>query len=203
MPNIPQPKIVEIDADHFMQRVEAYPPLKFVSDDDGPNARMLVESDSTGLFVGRQFRAFVEFDIPAGDTIWVRHTIGQNFTLHDQRVSIISGAIRWSAVAGTSSGPGPWTPVTVRPRNQMTSRPLPLYPLTAVVEKSLVLGGVLGGFDVDVMRVSAAGTGNQSAGVQQNAGVRGLPPGIYHVKMTNTSNEASVGVYDWWWEERP
>lgn len=162
-----------------------------------PQPHVRVDEGSTGFFEGRQFRTFIDLNIPKGGTLWMRFTIGTNFTLHDQRVSLESGAVRWSAVAGTSSSPGPWAPSIFRPRNQMTNRPTPFYVSTASIETSNTAGAAVGGADVDVMRVSAAGSRTQ------NAGLRGLPTGVYHVKMTNTSKEDVVGVYDWWWEEIP
>jgi hypothetical protein len=166
----------------------------------GPRRRIRVEEGDTTFFTGRQFRMYVELDIPASGTVWVRHTIGSNFILHDQRIVLESGAVRWSAIAGTSSSPGPWTARTMRRRNQMTNQPTPFFVSSSVIETSDAAGAAIGGFEVDVMRVSAAG-GNASASVQQNAGLRGLAAGVYHVKIHNPSNQAAVGVYDWWWEE--
>lgn len=159
--------------------------------------RAQVSELNTGFFDGRQFRMFVDLNIPKGGTVWVRHTIGANFILYDQRLSMLSGEVRWSALAATSSSPGPWTPATFRRRNQMTSQPQPLYISTSTMETSSAPDAATGGIEVDVMRASG------SANIIQNAGPRGLAPGVYHAKITNVGKEAAVGVYDWWWEERP
>lgn len=197
------PKDIDIGGGFTALRVEAYPPQKLITDQDGPNARLVVEHGETGFYDGRQFRMYVEFNIPPASALWVRHTIGTNFELHDQRITLESGAVRWSAVAATTSSPGPWTAATFRRRNQMTSQPLPFYVSTSVVEVSNALAAAVGGFEVDVMRVSAVGNGNTAASVQQNAGLRGLAAGVYHAHLFNPSNENAVGVYDWWWQENP
>lgn len=186
-----------------MARVEAYPPLKLLTDADGDNARLMVEEQSTGFYDGRQFRMWVELNIPAGGTLWVKHTIGSNFTLHDQRIVLESGTVRWSANAQMATTPGPWTLATFRRRNQMSSQPQPPFVSTSVIETSTTAAAATGGFEVDVMRVSAVGNGQNAITVQQNAGLRGLAAGVYHAKLFNPSAEAAVGVYDWWWEERP
>lgn len=173
------------------------------SDGNGRDRRLKVEPHEATFYAGRQFRMFVEFSIPANGALWVRHTINSNFILHDQRIVLESGAIRWSAIAATASSPGPWTARTFRRRNQMTTQPTPFFVSASVLESSDALAAATGGIEVDIMRISAAGTGSQSASVEQNAGLRGLAPGVYHARLLNTSNEDAVGVYDWWWEEVP
>ncbi|HVH93270.1 MAG TPA: hypothetical protein VM783_18035 [Candidatus Acidoferrum sp.] len=177
-------------------------PLDFVTGTGAdPRPRMRVEEGSTGFFEGREFRMFVEFSIPAGQEIWVRHTITKNFILHDQRITIESSGVRWSAVAATSSSPGPWTAATFRRRNQMAEQPSPFYVSGSTIEVSSTPGAATGGFEVDVMRITA-GQGAGSSTATQNAGLRGLAPGVYHARLQNTGNSTCVGVYDWWWEER-
>lgn len=177
------------------------PANPLLTDRGGANARIRVDEGSTGFYAGREFRMFVEFNIPPNGHLWVRHTIGSNFILHDQRIAIGSGSIRWSAVAVTSSSPGPWTPATFRRRNQMTEQPSPLYVSTSVIETSTTAAAAVGGFEVDIMRIDA-GQGAGSASAIQNAGLRGLAPGVYHAHLFNPAAQNAVGVYDWWWEER-
>lgn len=170
---------------------------------DGVNMTLVgvVDEEKTGFYANRQFRMFVELDIPAGGTLWVKHTAGCNFELHDQRLSIRSGSIKWQAIAATVTSPGPWTGRTMRRRNQMTTAPA--YISQSVIETSTDPNAATGGFEVDLMMPSAVGLGGQSSSVTQNAGLRGLANNVYHAKLYNDSNEAVVGVYDWWWEEKP
>lgn len=162
---------------------------------------VLVDEASRSFYDGRQFRMFVEFDIPPAGELWVKHTITKNFILHDQRISIESGAIRWTANAAMASSPGPWAAATMRRRNQMTDQKTPFFTTGSTIETSTTLGAATGGIVVDCMRI-AAGQGAGSASVVQNAGLRGLAPGVYHARLQNTSSQNAVGVYDWWWEER-
>lgn len=170
--------------------------------DKNDTKRLRVEEGGTGFFDGREFRMFVEFNIPAGDEMWVRITSAKNFILQDQRVSIESGSIRWTANAAMASSPGPWTLATIRRRNQMTEQQTPLFVSGTTIETSTTTGAATGGVVVDVVRV-AAGQGAGSSTATQNAGLRGLAPNVYHVRLQNLSAQAAVGVYDWWWEERP
>lgn len=162
---------------------------------------LIAEEAGAGFYENRQFRMFIELAIPAGGTLWVKHTIGVNFELHDQRVTLLSGAVKWQALAAMATTPGPWATKTFRRRNQMNTTPA--YASVSVIETSADANAATGGIEVDLMMISAAGVGSQSASVEQNAGLRGLAPGVYHVKMFNSSNETAVGVYDWWWEEKP
>lgn len=163
--------------------------------------RLRVDEGSTGFYEGREFRMFVEFDIPPSGELWVRHTITKNFILHDQRVSIETGGIRWTANAAMATSPGPWTAATFRRRNQMTEQPSPFFTSGSTIETSTTTGAATGGIVVDAMRV-AAGQGAGSASATQNAGLRGLAAGVYHARLQNTAAQNAVGVYDWWWEER-
>lgn len=163
--------------------------------------RAFVDDGDSSFFDGRQFRMFVEFNIPSGGVLWVKHTISKNFILHDQRISIESGGIRWTANAAMATSPGPWTVQTFRRRNQMTEQPTPFFVSGSVIEISTDPLAATGGIVVDAMRV-ATGQGAGSASSTQNAGMRGLAPNVYHAKLENTSAQSAVGVYDWWWEER-
>jgi len=168
--------------------------------DPDSSGGLLVDEASLSFYDGRQFRMFIEFNIPAGGELWVKHTISNNFMLHDQRISIESGTIRWTANAAMASSPGPWTLATMRRRNQMTKQQTPFFVSGSTIETSTDPGAATGGIVVDIMRV-AAGQGAGSASASQNAGLRGLAPGVYHARLQNPSAQAAVGVYDWWWEE--
>lgn len=158
------------------------------------------DSDRDTFMEGRQFRMYLELDIPPNTALWVRHTSTKNFRLHDQRITIHAGAIRWAAIAAPSSSPGPWTARIMRRRNQMTLQPQPMYISGSVLETSTTLAAAIGGNEVDVMTINA-GNGGQSVPSSQNAGKRGLAPNTYHTKLFNDSNVNAKGTYDWWWEE--
>lgn len=180
---------------------ESYVPRVLVSGTGlDPRPRLLVDEHDTSFYEGRQFRMFVELNIPTGGHLWIRIITTANHEVHDQRIVLESGAIRWSANALPSGSPGPWTAATFRRRNQMSIQPTPFFVSGTTIETSTTAGAMTGGIEVDVMRLSA-GQGAGTATATQNAGLRGLAPGTYHVHITNTSNTDAVGVYDWWWEE--
>lgn len=149
---------------------------------------------------GRQFRMFIELDIPQNTSLWVKHTSTKNFILHDQRISLSAGNVRWAAIAAPTGSPGPWTLRTMRRRNQMTLQPQPMFTSGSVLESSTDAAAVTGGIEVDVMQINA-GNGGQSVSVSQNAGMRGLAPNTYHTKLFNSAAQNAKGTYDWWWEE--
>ncbi len=169
--------------------------------DPGSGSRLRVDEGSMGFYAGREFRMFVEFDIPPNGELWVRHTITKNFILHDQRIVLESSTVRWTANAAVSSSPGPWTAATFRRRNQMTDQKQPMFVSGSTIETSTTTGAATGGIVVDAMRV-AAGNGAGSSSNTQNAGLRGLAPNVYHARIQNLGAQNAVGVYDWWWEER-
>jgi len=198
--------VVRLDVDMsdgtYAERYLAHPPSFLITGiyaDKRP--RLRVDEGSTGFYEGREFRMFIEFNIPAGGVLWVRHTITKNFILHDQRISIESGTIRWTANAAMATSPGPWTLATFRRRNQMTEQPSPLFTSGSTIETSTDPNAATGGIVVDIMRI-AAGQGAGSGSATQNAGLRGLAANVYHAKLENPSSQSAVGVYDWWWEER-
>lgn len=164
-------------------------------------SRLRVEEGTEGFYDGREFRMYVEFNIPVGGELWVKHVITNNFVLHDQRITLVKqGELRWSAVAGTATSPGPWTAATSRRRNQMTSQPQPMFTSGSIMQTSSQTGAATGGFEVDVQHLVVE---KDSASTIQNAGKRGLAAGTYHARLQNLGTTAAVGVYDWWWEERP
>lgn len=169
--------------------------------DPGAAGRIRVDEGSMGFYAGREFRMFVEFDIPPGGEIWVKHTITKNFILHDQRIVLESSTVRWTANAAVATSPGPWTGATFRRRNQMTDQKQPMFVSGSTIEISTTTGAATGGIVVDAMRV-AAGNGAGSSSNTQNAGLRGLAPNVYHARIQNLGAQNAVGVYDWWWEER-
>ncbi len=185
----------------FAERYLAHPPSFLITGQYGDmRPRLRVDEGSTGFYEGREFRMFLEFDIPTGQEIWVRHTISKNFILHDQRISIETGAVRWTANAAMASSPGPWTAATFRRRNQMSEQPSPMFTSGSVIETGGV-GAATGGIVVDCMHI-AAGQGAGTSSATQNAGLRGLAAGVYHARLQSTGNGNATGVYDWWWEER-
>lgn len=163
--------------------------------------RLRVDVAETSFFEGREFRTFLELNIVAGATQVVRFTATKNFILHEQSLSIESGSVRMSAVAGDGSPGGTFNvALPVIGKNRMTERPLPYYEATTTVATG---GTHTGGTEVEVMRLSTSNaTAQQSSVGATVASERGLPAGTYYIRLANLGSGSVVGVYNLFWEER-
>ena len=61
-------RLIDMGDGTFAERVEAYPPLKMLTDDNGEYARLRVDVGQTGFFAGREARTFYQFEIASGAT---------------------------------------------------------------------------------------------------------------------------------------
>lgn len=168
-------------------------------------ARMKVDQGSTDWFLGREFRTYYEFIKTASwTTFWLKVGTVQDFHLLSQRVDIDSGAARFSVWLGATPSEGNWTAIPAYGRNRMSDTPV------VVPSLGLSYGGTFtGGNEVDLLRLrTTASVGNQSAvNVGGDSDVRGLPAGIYAIKIepiTGVANtDALNGKIELLWAERP
>ena len=93
---------------------------------------------------------------------------------------------------------GAYTAVTVWGKNRMTEQPE--YARQATVSKG---GTVTSGQVVEVLRLQAAGATAQRVSVGSSVGSeRGLPAGVYHLKLSAIGGNVT-GTFALVWEERP
>ncbi len=163
--------------------------------------RVRVDVAQTGFFEGREFRSFLEFDIPTGQSIVGRFSSPVNFILFQQALTVDSGAIKMTAeINGTPAGTY-GTAMPVVGKNRMTTRPQPYYTAQATINTG---GTYTGGTIVEVVRVvSANASAHESTVGGSVADERGLPPGDYYIRLANIGTGAAKGVYNIFWEERP
>lgn len=158
----------------------------------------VVQVADIGFWQGRQYRSFLEFNIPTGQSVVVRFTAATDFVLKVQNLAVDSGGIRLTAYRGATSG-GSWTLMPVIAKNIMGVTPV-------VAAKSIIETGgtVSGGTPVEIVRVVTSNSTARAASVGQSTGdERGLAAGVYHIKLENLSNGAATGVYTLIFEERP
>lgn len=162
--------------------------------------RVRVDVAQTGFFEGREFRSFVEFSIPSGQSVVYKFSIPVNFILFEQNMTVHAGGVKYTAeVGGTFSGSFT-TDLPIVGKNRMSTRPQPY----CVSQASITTGGTYaGGQIIDVARLVTSGSTAQQATVGLSSTERGLPAGDYCVRLTNLSNGTSTGVYNIFWEERP
>lgn len=171
------------------------------TDLNGPSTRLRVDVGQTGFFAGREFRSFYEFNIPSGQSVYLKFVAPVNFILFEQSLTVDAGSIRFRAITGATETVAFTTPLPVIGKNRMTERPQPYY---TAVGTGFVGGTITGGTVVEVARVVAANATaqQQTVGAGQQS-ERGLPPGTYYLQFENLAAGAATGVYYLFWEERP
>jgi hypothetical protein len=168
--------------------------------------RLRVDVAQTGFFEGREFRSFIEFSIAQGQSQWIRVTAPIPFILFEQSLTLDAGSIRFSAFAGATGAGDYETPLPVIGKNRMPSRRA-YDTVSGYYEPQITIatgGAATGGTLVEVFRVIAANSSAQQTtvgGVQ--ATERGLPAGVYYLKLENISNSTATGVYSLFFEEGP
>lgn len=196
-------KLSDIGDDLHAERVEAYPPHKLLTDNDGDNARLRVDTAQTSFFTGKEFRTFLRLNVAQGNSLYMRFSCPVNFILHDERIVINSGEADHTAYRVVTNVAGPWTQRPAIGRNIMTERPMPYYAAQGVLEYG-------GSFTVNaadevgppMIPKTSGSTAQQSTVPSGNSRERGLAPGTYYLKLTAV-NGPLVGVYYLDWEERP
>lgn len=155
--------------------------------------RLKVEDDESAFYEGRQFRTFQDFTIPALTSIAIRATVGTNIILHETSLTGISGDLKMELFIGGTAD-GPWTALPVIPKNTMTTTPAVTSQVTLDHN-----GTHTGGTRIDALLVGAANKGVSVGGTESSK--RGVGPGTYYYRVTNTSNQQAECVFSGHWEE--
>ena len=183
-------------------------PKRLLTDREGPSERLRVDPGQTGFFAGRFFRAYNEFLIPvAGPERSYRFTSPVDFILWSQVLTVTQGAVRFEVFAAPATTPGPWTTVPIIGVNRMAERPQPPYVGLITVDVSSTAGAFTGGTPVDLLMLRAAGQNGQASNVGTTQGERGLPAGVYYLRISTltgglTVNDTAQGIVALEWEER-
>lgn len=196
-------KMTDIGGGLNAERVEAYPPKKLMTDNDGPNARMRVDQGQTSFFSGKEFRTFLRLNMAQGETLYMRFTCPVDFILHDERLVLNSGEADHTAYRFVSNIAGVWTPRPTIGRNIMAERPTPYY----AAQGGLEYGGSFTVNAADevgppMIPKTQGATAQQSTVPSGNSRERGLAAGTYYLKLTAVGGPLT-GVYYLDWEERP
>lgn len=158
--------------------------------------RVRVDPGQTAFWEGRMHRFWHEFSIPAGTSLWVRFVNPADAIMHDQRINVMEGKLRFALGYGGTPG-GTWTSKTVYPLNGMGNRPTPVPTQDVLVS----YGGTNSGMtevDVDLVEV---GTSARAASSAYTAGEAGFGAGTYYAELRNTGSGTLRGVYKAVWEE--
>lgn len=168
-----------------------------LTSDNLSTARTPVDVGQTGFFERREFRISEELNIPTGTSLVYRFESPVNFILWEQVIECDANLLKFEAIVGGTGG-GSFTTVTMRGKNRMTEQSE--YTRQVTVSKG---GTVTGGQIAEVLRVQAAGATAQRASVGSSVGSeRGLPAGVYHLKLSAIGGNVT-GTFALVWEERP
>jgi hypothetical protein len=181
------------------ERVEAYPPAKLMSDNDGTYSRLRVENGQTGFFAGREFRALYEFSIASGATKVIKVVAPVDTIVQMFMAEIELAELRVELRVGGTEGGTFNTAVPIFKTNTMSTAS------NYTGQVTMNVGGThTGGTLVDLILLKS-GT-NQNKAVQQTASdelPNGFSAGTFYIKLINTDGATAAGIFRARWEERP
>lgn len=179
------------------ERVEAYPPVKLMTDEDGPYSRLRVDVGQTSFFAGREFMALHEYSIAQGATIAIRAIATVDVFLQSFVIDNWTGSVRLELKSGSTVTSPFINDIPVMRTNN-----------TAGIDSSYTThvdmdnGGVVtGGTILDVFQVVSGNKNESVSGGSENP--VGMAAGTYYMVITNNGNQTATGVFKARWEERP
>lgn len=192
-------RLIDMGDGTWCERVEAFPPLKLMTDDNGQYSRIRVDVGQTGFFAGREARTFYEFSIATGTSQVIKvvspvDTIVQNFG-----IELDLAAIRLELVVGGTEGGTFNTPLPIFKTNTMTTQS-DYEPQVTMNHGGTHTGGTI----VDLLIAISGSNANKSisTGASEN-NPQGFAPGTFYIKLTNTDGNTATGIFRARWEERP
>lgn len=172
-------------------------PADLLTADRRGTRRLRVDVGQTGFFERREFRISEELNIPTGTSLVYRFESPVNFILWEQVLECDANLLKFEAIVGGTEG-GTFTPVPIWGKNRMNEQPE--YTGQVMVSKG---GTVAGGQVAEFLRIKAAGATAQRSSVGMSVGSeRGLPAGVYHMKLSAIGGDVT-GTFALVWEERP
>lgn len=174
---------------------------------DAQVGRTPVDVGSTGFFAGQELRFFYEFNIPNGESRWVRATLPVNSTLKAQAGQVDQGFLRFRAWRGATDN-GPWSAPASPTSGVFNRNQVAATRMNYTIQSTFEIGGD-GAADEDgevseIARIKTANATGQIATVGQTiTSERGIPAGTYYLQLENlAASGATTGVYYFSLEER-
>lgn len=186
-------RLIDMEDGTYAERVEAHPPLKLLTDENGEYARLRVDVGQTGFFAGKEFRTFQKLSIASLATTTIRATVPVDIILFETSISTEDATIEMQLkVGGTADGP--WTPMPVFRKSTMSITPV--YTNQVTLDYN---GAHTGGTLIDLVRMPANNKGSSFSG---SSSERGVGAGTYYYVLTNVGNQTATVVFNGYWEER-
>lgn len=183
----------------FSERVEAYPPVKLLTDSDGDYARMRVDVGQTGFFAGREARTFYEFSIASGVTEVIKVVAPTDTIVQMLSIEIFLAELRLELVVGGTEGGTFATPLSIFKTNTMSTAS------TYTPQVTMHRGGThTGGTVVDLIQTITGTNENKAtpAGTSEDS-PQGFSAGTFYIRLINTDGATASGIFRARWEERP
>ena len=192
-------KLIDRGDGTHAERVEAYPPVKLMTDSDGDYARMRVDVGQTGFFAGREARTFYEFSIESGTTEVIKVVSPINTIVQIFSVELDLAEIRLELRVGGTEGGTFDTALPIFKTNTMTSQS------GYTPQVTMNLGGThTGGTLVNVLTaISGANPNKAVASSATDELPDGFAAGTFYIKLINTDGATASGIFRARWEERP
>lgn len=182
----------------WAERVEAYPPAKLLTDNDGEYSRIRVDSGQTGFFAGREGRTFYQFSVATGATQVIKVVAPTNTIVQTFGIELDIAAMRMELVSGGTEGGTFNSALPIFKTNQMTTQS------GYVPQVTMTTGGThTGGTIVDMVSTIAGDKLQKSTPTNVSEDLPlGFPAGTYYIRLINTDGATATGIFRARWEER-
>lgn len=191
--------MVDMGDGSFAQRVEAHPPLKLMTDNNGDYSRVRVDVGQTGFFSGREARTLYEFSIASGATQVIKVVSPTNTIVQQLSIEVYLAEIRMELVTGGTESGTFGTPLPIFKTNTMTTQS------GYTPQVTMNRGGThTGGTVVDLLQSIAGANPNKAipAGASEDS-PQGFAAGTFYIRIINTDGATATGIFRARWEERP
>jgi hypothetical protein len=181
------------------ERVEAYPPVKLITDDDGDYARIRVDAGQTGFFAGREARTIYEFSIEQDSSQVIKVVAPVNTIVQTLGLDLFLAELRLELVIGGTEGGTFGTPLPIFKTNTMSTAS------AYIPQVTMATGGThTGGTIVDLLRVLSGSNANKAtvSGATESS-PQGFPAGTFYIRLINIDGNTANGIFRTRWEERP
>ena len=192
-------KLVDMGDSTYATRVEAYPPLKIITDDNGEYSRLKVDVGQTGFFAGREARTFYEFNIASGATQVIKVVSPTDTIVQQLSLDLFLAEIRLELAVGGTEGGTFDTPLPIFKTNTMSTAS------SYTPQVTMNRGGThTGGTIVDLIQTITDTNANKAtpAGASEES-PQGFAAGTFYIRLINTDGATATGIFRARWEERP
>lgn len=192
-------RLIDMEDGSWCERVEAYPPIKLMTDDNGLYSRIRVDVGQTGFFAGREARTFYEFSIASGATQVIKVVAPVDTIVQTFAVELELAEIRMELVIGGTEGGTFNTALPIFKTNTMSTAS------DYTPQVTMNLGGThTGGTVVDLLTAVSGPNPKKSVASSASENLpQGFAAGTFYIKLINTDGATATGIFRARWEERP